>query len=54
MALTSSTSLLGCKFYYVPPLCIVDYNGKIYYVVHRFQLIARMMIHLAWTTKILL
>jgi hypothetical protein len=35
ITLTSSTYLLGCKFCHVPPHCIIDYNGRIYCVVHR-------------------
>ncbi len=46
MALIPSTSLLGYKFSYAPHLYVIDCNGWIYYVVHRFQLISRTMIHL--------
>ncbi len=46
LTLTSSTSLLRCKFCHVFPLCIVDYNGQIYCVVHQLQSISRMVIHL--------
>ncbi len=45
MVMTTSASLLGCKFCHVPPLYISNYNGQIYYVVHRLQLISRMAIH---------
>ncbi len=41
-----SASLLGCKFYHVFPLHVTNYNGWIYYVVHRFQSISRTEIHL--------
>jgi hypothetical protein len=35
LVVSPSTSSLGCKFCHVPPLCVVDYSGWIYYVVHR-------------------
>jgi hypothetical protein len=35
MALTSSTSSLGCKFYHGPPFYVTYCNGWIYYVGHR-------------------
>jgi hypothetical protein len=41
-----STFLHGCKFCHVFPLYIASYNGKIYYVVHKFQSLSRTMIHL--------
>jgi hypothetical protein len=50
MALTPSASSLGCKFYHVPPFCIVDYNGQIYYIVHRLQSILGVMFYL-WVHK---
>ncbi len=41
----SFTSLLGCKFCYNLPFYLADCNGQIYYVVHRFQSMSRMTIH---------
>jgi hypothetical protein len=35
MVVSPSTSSLGCKFCHVAPICVVDYSGQIYYVVHR-------------------
>jgi hypothetical protein len=46
MQLISTTSSLGCKFCHVPPLCVVDYIGRIYYVVHKLQSFSRVAIHL--------
>ncbi len=46
MALSPSTSSLGCKFCHAPPLCIIDYNERVYYDVHRLQSISRVAIHL--------
>ncbi len=41
-----SSSLLGCKFCHSFSLCVADYNGQIYYVVHRHQSMSRVTIHL--------
>ncbi len=46
MALSPSTSLRGCKFCHAPPLCVIDYNERVYYDVHRLQSISRVAIHL--------
>jgi hypothetical protein len=46
MALGLPSSLLGCKFFNLPPLYVDDFNGRIYYVVHRLQSISRTTIHL--------
>ncbi len=35
MVMSPYASSFGCKFYHAPPLCVVDYSGLIYYVVHR-------------------
>jgi hypothetical protein len=35
MAMLPSTSSLGCKLDHAPPLCVIDYSGRIYYVLHR-------------------
>jgi hypothetical protein len=35
MVMSPSTSSLRCKFCHVPPFCVVDYSGQIYYVVHK-------------------
>ncbi len=35
MVMFPSTSSLRCKFFHVPPFCVVDYSGQIYYVVHK-------------------
>ncbi len=39
-------SLLGSKFCHAPPFCVANCNGQIYYVVHRFQSMSRIVIHL--------
>jgi hypothetical protein len=46
MIMIPSFYLLGCKFCHFPPLCVIDCNGKIYYVVHRLHSMSRTMIHL--------
>jgi len=35
MALDLPSSSLGIKFFNLPPLCVEDYNGRVYYVAHR-------------------
>ncbi len=45
MQLTLSASLLGCKFYHVPPLYIASCNGRIYYVVHKLHYLSKTTIH---------
>ncbi len=40
-----SASSFGCKFHHAPPLCVEDYNGKIYYVVHKLQFMSIVAIH---------
>ncbi len=42
----SFTSLLGCQFCHSSPFYVIDSNGRIYYVVHRFQSMSRVTIHL--------
>ncbi len=42
----SSSSSLGCKFCHSLPFCFIDYNGRIYYVVYRFQFMSKAVIHL--------
>jgi hypothetical protein len=42
-----STSSLGCKFYHDFPFCVTDYSQQIYYVVHRFQSMSQVVIHLS-------
>ncbi len=46
MALSPFTSSFACKLCHSPPLCVVDYLGRIYYVVHRLPSIIRATIHL--------
>jgi hypothetical protein len=46
MTMIPSSSSLGCKFCHFPPLCVADCSGQIYYVVHRFQSMLRVVIHL--------
>lgn len=46
VALSPSASSLACKFCHVLLFCVSAYSGRIYYVVHRFQLISRAFIHL--------
>jgi hypothetical protein len=46
IALGLPSSSLGCKFFNLPPLCVEDYDGRTYYVVHRLQSISRTTIHL--------
>ncbi len=46
MALFPFASSLGCKSSYVPPLCVINCSGQIYYVVHRLKSISRIVIHL--------
>jgi hypothetical protein len=46
MTMISSSSLLGCKFCHSPPFCVTDYSGRIYYAMHRLQLMSRTVIHL--------
>jgi hypothetical protein len=43
---STSTFLLGCNFFHAPPFYVVDYSGRIYYVVHRLQFMSRTVIHL--------
>ncbi len=46
ITLFPSVSSLACKFYHAPPFCVIDYNGQIYYVVHKLQSILRVVIYL--------
>jgi hypothetical protein len=39
------TSSLGCKFCHALPFCVANCNGQIYYVVHKFESMSRMVIH---------
>jgi hypothetical protein len=45
MALSPSISSFACKFCHSPPLCVPNYLGWIYYVVHRLPSISRVTIH---------
>jgi len=46
ITMSPSTLSFVCKFCHVPPICVMDYNGRIYYGVHRLQSISRAVIHL--------
>ncbi len=41
-----STFSFGCKFRHVPPFCVIDCSGRIYYVVHKFHSMSKIAIHL--------
>ncbi len=45
MIMILSTFSLQCKFCHAPPFCVVDYNGRKYFVLHRFQFMSRVAIH---------
>ncbi len=45
MAMSPLASSFGCKFYHAPPLCVTNYKGLIYYVVHILQSISKATIH---------
>jgi hypothetical protein len=47
MTMIVSASSLGCKLCHSPPFCVVDYSGRIYYVVHRLQSMSKISIHLS-------
>ncbi len=46
MQLIPSTSSLECKFCHVPSLCIAGCSGKIFFVMHKFHSLSRVIIHL--------
>ncbi len=40
-----STFSIGCKFCHAPPFYVIDCNGRIYYVVHKFHFMSKAVIH---------